>query len=98
MARRKVGESFCHFWINSVDKNEKGRQRGRKQIERGKRKPREREREIFPAFQWSKLDGPGIKVGPLNESYAWVPKSVSFVKLQKVGNFPTRVISSLKAI
>ena len=50
MARRKVGGSFCHFWINSVDENEKGRQRGRNQIERGERKTRERERKIFPAF------------------------------------------------
>ena len=38
------------------------------------------------------------KVGPRNEGYAWVPKSWSFVKLHEVGNFPTWVISSLKAI
>ena len=31
-------------------------------------------------------------------SYAWAPKSWSFVKLHEVGNFPTCVISSLKAI
>ena len=38
------------------------------------------------------------KVDLCNESYAWAPKSWSFVKLHKVGNFPTCVISSLKAI
>ena len=38
------------------------------------------------------------KVDPCDESYAWAPKSWSFVKLHEVGNFPTCVISSLKAI
>ena len=38
------------------------------------------------------------KVDPCDESYAWVPKSWNFVKLHEVGNFPTCVISSLKAI
>ena len=38
------------------------------------------------------------KVDLCNESYAWTPKSWSFVKLHEVGNFPTCVISSLKAI
>ena len=38
------------------------------------------------------------KVGPRIESYVWVQKSWSFVKLHEVGNFPTWVISSLKAI
>ena len=38
------------------------------------------------------------KVDLCNESYTWTPKSWSFVKLHEVGNFPTRVISSLKAI
>ena len=56
----------------------------------------ERKSKIFSVFQWSKLDSPRIKVGPHNESYAWAPKSWSFVKLQEVENFPTRVISSLK--
>ena len=35
---------------------------------------------------------------PRIESYAWVPKSWSFVKLYEVENFPTWVIFSLKAI
>ena len=38
------------------------------------------------------------KVDLRNENYAWAPKSWSFVKLHKVGNFPTCVISNLKAI
>ena len=38
------------------------------------------------------------KVDLRDESYAWTPKSYSFVKLHEVGNFPTCVISSLKAI
>ena len=38
------------------------------------------------------------KVDLRNESYAWTPKSWSFVKLHEVGNFPSCVISSLKAI
>ena len=38
------------------------------------------------------------KVDLRDESYAWAPKSWSFVKLDEVGNFPTCVISSLKVI
>ena len=38
------------------------------------------------------------KVVLRDESYAWTPKSWSFIKLHEVGNFPTCVISSLKAI
>ena len=38
------------------------------------------------------------KVDLRDESYAWTPKSWTFVKLHEVGNFPTCVISSLKAI
>ena len=38
------------------------------------------------------------KVDQRDESYAWTPKSWSFVKLHEVGNFPTCVISSLKVI
>ena len=38
------------------------------------------------------------KVDLRDESYAWTPKSCSFVKLHEIGNFPTCVISCLKAI
>ena len=44
------------------------------------------------------LVGAEGKVDLRDESYAWTPKSWSFVKLHEVGNFPTCVISSLKAI
>ena len=38
------------------------------------------------------------KVDLRDESYAWAPKSWSFVTLHEVGNFPTYVISSLKVV
>ena len=38
------------------------------------------------------------KVDLRDESYAWTPKSWSFVKLYEVENFPTCVICSIKAI
>ena len=38
------------------------------------------------------------KVGLPEESYAWVPKSRSFVKLREVENFSTRFTFSLKAV
>ena len=38
------------------------------------------------------------KVDLRDESYAWTPKSWSFVKLHEIRNFPTCVISSLKTI
>ena len=65
------------------------------------------ERIFFSSFSFflrSMKIGPQVfvgtegKVDPCDESYAWAPKSWSFVKLHEVGNFPTCVISSLKAI
>ena len=38
------------------------------------------------------------KVNPRIESYTWVPKSWSFIKLHEVENFPTWVISNVKVI
>ena len=38
------------------------------------------------------------KIDLRDESYAWTPKSWSFVKLHEVENFPICFISSLKAI
>ena len=55
---------------NRIEKEKKKENRG----EKGRRKK-------FSTFRRSKLDGPRIKVGPHNESYVWVPKSESFVKL-----------------
>ena len=72
------GESFPHFWINSVKENSKGgkeKERGGEgKHRRNGKKREERKKKIFPTFRRSKLDGPRIKVGPRNESYAWVPK------------------------
>ena len=89
--------------VSSVDK--KGKRRERKIKEERRRIEREREkweketkREIFQAFRWLKLDGPRRKVDQRIESYVWVPKSWSFIKFHEVGNFPTWVIYSLKAI
>ena len=42
--------------------------------------------------------GAKSKVDPRIASYTWVPKSWNFVKLHKVGNFLTWVISNLKVI
>ena len=81
---------------NSIDKNE-GR-RERKRIESERKKRGENKRGIFSVFRLSKLDGSRIKVRPCNKSYAWVPKSGSFVKLQEVEIFPTLIISNLKVI
>ena len=62
---------------------------------------------IFSSFRFflkSMKIGPQVFIGTegkvdlRDESYAWTPKSWSFVKLHEVGNFPTCVISSLKAI
>ena len=46
----------------------------RKKTWEKRKKVGEKKREIFPAFRRSKLDGPRIKVGPHNESYAWGTK------------------------
>ena len=91
-------------WI----KKRNGRKEGKKIGEKGEKEAnREREREkergeknmeIFQAFRKSELDGLRRKVDPRIASYAWVPKSWSFVKLYKVGNFPTKNIFSLKAM
>ena len=74
---------------------EKIGQRGSKwrEIERGEKKM-----EIFPAFRRSELDDQKRKVNPRIVSYAWVPKSWSFIKLHEVENFPTPIIFSLKVI
>ena len=71
-------------------RKKKEKRKEKKSYREGKgRKGEERKREIFPAFRRSELEGPSIKIDPRNESYAWVPKSRSFVILQEVGNFPT---------
>ena len=87
--------------------DKKKREKGKKIKKEKERRERERERErggrekkmeIFPTFRWSELDGPRRKVDSRIASYAWVPKSWSFVKLHEVGNFPTWNIFSLKVM
>ena len=88
--RRKREESFP-LGAKSVGEKEKKREKKKERSGEGKigekrgRKGKRGKREDFPAFRQLKLDGPRIKVGPSNESYAWVPKLVGFVKLQEVG-------------
>ena len=86
---------------------EKRKEKKRGEANRGrKEKKSDRERERgernkkgdFPGIPTVKLDGPRRKVDPRIESYVWVHKSGSFVKLQEVENFPTWIIFSLKVI
>ena len=81
--------------IKKGEKNKKGEEK--EKCWRKRKKGEERKHENFSAFRQSKLNGSRIKVGQRNESYVWVPKSGSFLKLQEVENFPTRVFSSIKA-
>ena len=67
------------------------------------RREREKREKVFFCFSLRSTEiGPTIfieardKVHPHIESYAWVPKSRSFIKVHEVGNFPTLNISSLK--
>ena len=88
---------------SSVDKKgerrkEENKIEKEKRIEEERKKWGEKKREIFLACQRSNLDGPRVKVYPCNESYEWVPKSGSFVKLQEVENFLTLIIFSLNAM
>ena len=54
----------------------------------GEKKERERRKEnIFPVFRRSKLNSLRTKVGPCNESYAWVPKSEFFVETPRGKGF-----------
>ena len=46
---------------------------------------REKERENFPAFGWSKFDSSRTKVGARSTINVWTPKSWSFDKLREVG-------------
>ena len=89
----------------SVDKKgrkgkKKEKEKEGKQIGENERKPdrKGRKEEEEKGKKIRRSNGPSIKVDPRITSYVWVPKSWSFVKLHKVENFPTRVISSLKII
>ena len=84
------GKEASHLEQNRWERRKKeGKKKERsgegKTGEKRGRKGKRGKREDFPAFRQSKLDGPRIEVGPINESYAWVLKLVGFVKLQEVG-------------
>ena len=79
-----------------VEEEKRKRERKERKKENGKKKnsvwERKRKRErgkekIFPVFRLSKLNSPRTKVGPRNESYAWVPKSEFFVETPKGRGF-----------
>ena len=48
--------------------------------------------------RWKKCVGARDKVGPRDESYAWVLETAGFFEFQKVGVSPTLVISCLVAM
>ena len=55
-------------------------------------------REDFSALRRLNLDGPNTKVGTCSTIYMWTPRTWSFDKLHKVGNFPTLFTFSLKVV
>ena len=81
--------------------------KGGKKIEKDGKKRKDKRRGVrssnlsleFAVIGPSVLVGARGKVGPCNESYGWVPKSVGFVKLREVGFFlPLDFILGLRAI
>ena len=86
------GETF-HLKCRTKSGGERGKGGKRKEKEEKKRKEKKRGVRSsnfsleFMVIGPSVLIGARGKVGPLNESYAWVPKSVGFVKLQEVRVF-----------
>ena len=95
-------------WDKWADKKENKKKKGGEEERRKKKMEREREKKkengVFRFSLRSTKIGLSVfvlarcKVHLRDESYACVPKSGSFVKLQEVENFPTWIISSLKAI
>ena len=99
--KKNKGESKTIRWIKSKEKKEKkdSKEKNEEEEKKTRGEPCVRVRgkiEDFPAFRQSKLDGLRIKVGPRNESYAWVPKLERFIKLQEVGGFSYLVYFLLK--
>ena len=92
--KSQKGGGEGHFWERQkmVERSEREREREKRGVER----------EIFSLrsteIGLAVFIGTRGKVDPRIESYAWVLKSWSFIKLHEVGYFPTWVISSLKAI
>ena len=77
---------------NEEKKKEKKRWKKNLIGKQKKEKGRRGKREIF-----RRSNGRSSTVRELKSIHMWVPKYGSFIKLQEVGNFPTQVISSLKA-
>ena len=82
----KLGGGEVSPTFDQIDGESKGEKKKKKGEEKEKRrrkrkKGEERKRKIFSAFRLSKLDSLRIKVGPRNESYSWVPKSMDFIEL-----------------
>ena len=81
----KEGTSHLNGWTKSGGERGKG---GKKKKKEGKKR-KEKERGVrssnfsleFAVIGPSILVGVRGKVGPRKESYVWVPKSLSFVKL-----------------
>ena len=91
MRKRKKGKKM---------RKKKKREEGEPCVEERRRK-KKKERH-FPlrslTNRRSKQVGARDKVGPRDESYAWVPETAGFVAFQKVGVSPALVISSLVAM
>ena len=90
-------------------KSKKERKEGKEERNKRKRKQsvgKERkrkgkgkgEREDFSMLRRSMLNNPSTKFGVRSVIYVLIPKSWSFDKLQKVGDFPTWFTFSLKAL
>ena len=67
----------------------------------GEEEEKKKERHFLsrsPVNRWSKRVGASDKVGPRDESYAWVPKTAGFVAFQKVRFSPTLVPLNLRVV
>ena len=77
--------------------NKKEKERVRRERKGEKRRKREKENGGYPGDPTIEAR-PTTKVGTRSAIYVWIPKTWSFNKLHKVGDFPTRFTLSLKAI
>ena len=96
---------------NKIKIKDKKEKKNKRKVERASDRERQASGEriyfnfsSYRFFLRSTKIGPQVFVGAegkvdlLDESYAWTPKSWSFIKLHEVENFLTYVISSLKAM
>ena len=98
---------FPPLLINSMNENqkrEKEKKKRKKKERRGEGKRRRKRKKGKGKGKFSRRsEGRSLTVRKLKLVHATrvmrgVPKSGSFVELQEIGNFPTRIISSLKVI